>query len=617
MALGRRIGLYLVSQQRAGIVACFGAVLFLVQSLWYAHTSISSLDEGAYLYKGILFATGQYRPFQPYGVWTNKAPFAFLIPGYFEMLFGPGLRTGRYLSIFMGLLVLLAVWIAALRVSRDRWLAAASVWAFALAPGQIKIYSQGLTQSTIASMLAWMLVLALGKGRPLWQLILSGFLAGMMSLTRQNMIFVMPILFAYIFWENGWKAGLYSFLAGLGILLFIHVLYWPYIMQLWLPWLPTGLRAFFLDAAITDLGKAVWNPSVSWDGRLLSFFEGFRDQFVAMAGSLVTFLLWPKRHDWKTTSDFRAAVFLGALFIILLFAHLWSAILLGYCVYCFSGYIAFFYVAAILLVVLVLSVWRKSAGIIRQALLGFAMLIVSVGIGFSAFSDLGDTLLGLYVPRVAGGRLLPGFTTLWETISNKFLVERNMAEKIVSALGGLSAGIFLLLLALLIYKMSRGRQTTYAYVLAVTVLTFGFVLSPILAGSGARADCSTDVIEANEQVGAYLRQNIPQGSSVYWNGGLSVAPLLYLPGIKIFPAQINGGYAFRVDGDPQQLLKYGLWNAQLRTQWLAEADFVIVEAGRYGNMMSILVPERFDQLSASPVPTSCVDGSRLLVFKRK
>src|SRR5512141_2908183 len=86
----------------AGILVVLGVAVFLAQALLYAHTKISSRDEGAYLYKGYLFATGQYRPFEPYGPWTNKAPLSFLIPGAAQALLGAGLRTGRYLSIAFG-----------------------------------------------------------------------------------------------------------------------------------------------------------------------------------------------------------------------------------------------------------------------------------------------------------------------------------------------------------------------------------------------------------------------------------------------------------------------------------------------------------------------------------
>ena len=43
-------------------VTILGGMVYLVQSWVYAHTQFSLLDEGAYLYKGYLFATGKYHP---------------------------------------------------------------------------------------------------------------------------------------------------------------------------------------------------------------------------------------------------------------------------------------------------------------------------------------------------------------------------------------------------------------------------------------------------------------------------------------------------------------------------------------------------------------------------
>ena len=111
---------------------------------------------------------------------------------------------------------------------------------------------------------------------------------------------------------------------------------------------------------------------------------------------------------------------------------------------------------------------------------------------------------------------------------------------------------------------------------------------------------------------------IPAGSQVYWYGGSSVAPLLYLPHIKIYPVQIDGASTFRVGGDPQQLLKYGYYNAQLDQEWFREADIVIVKADEYyGSMKNRLSQNNFDELSSSPLPTSCSSGSTLLIFQRK
>jgi hypothetical protein len=149
------------------------------------------------------------------------------------------------------------------------------------------------------------------------------------------------------------------------------------------------------------------------------------------------------------------------------------------------------------------------------------------------------------------------------------------------------------------------------------VLVFGLFLAPLLAGSAGRRDCPEDVIALNERAGTYLAANIAEGARVYWNGGLSVAPLLYAPEISIYPPQINNGYAYRVGGDPEELLKYGLWNDALDAQWLAEADYIVVESWRYSDMKEALPAARFDEMPRSPAATSCLEGSGLRIFRRK
>jgi len=107
------------------------------QMFVFAHTQESVLDEGAYLYKGYLFATGQYTIYQPYGPWSNHMPLAFLIPGYVQQFFGPGIRTGRYFSIFLTGLTLLGVWLLARRLG-NKWWAAAAMLVIAIDPALLK-----------------------------------------------------------------------------------------------------------------------------------------------------------------------------------------------------------------------------------------------------------------------------------------------------------------------------------------------------------------------------------------------------------------------------------------------------------------------------------------------
>ena len=50
----------------APIISFIGAFVYLVQAWNFAHNQASVLDEGLYLFKGLLFARGQYFPFQDY-----------------------------------------------------------------------------------------------------------------------------------------------------------------------------------------------------------------------------------------------------------------------------------------------------------------------------------------------------------------------------------------------------------------------------------------------------------------------------------------------------------------------------------------------------------------------
>ncbi len=128
-----------------------GGILYVVQLWVYAHSSFSRLDESAYIYKGYLFATGQYKPFDS-GIWTNKAPFAFLIPGYIQAWFGPGLRPARYFAIILGALILLVIWLTAKRLGSKLW-GTAVVWLFVFSIAFIRLFSLAISQGLIVVML--------------------------------------------------------------------------------------------------------------------------------------------------------------------------------------------------------------------------------------------------------------------------------------------------------------------------------------------------------------------------------------------------------------------------------------------------------------------------------
>src|ERR671922_46160 len=152
-----------------------GFLAYILRAVEIARTKTSFLDEGLYLYKGYLFVNGSQTPFADYGVWTNHAILSFLIPGFIQKWFAPGLETGRYFMIVLSLFTLLGLWVFARRWG-NAWWAAGAVWAMALNPAEIKLYTLALSEGLVAALLVWIVVLVVGEERPLWQVLLGAAL---------------------------------------------------------------------------------------------------------------------------------------------------------------------------------------------------------------------------------------------------------------------------------------------------------------------------------------------------------------------------------------------------------------------------------------------------------
>jgi len=622
------MGLFFSSQNRrwpdwaADAAALFGFLIYLIQAAIYAHTTIPGLDEGSYLYKGYLYLTGVYEPFEPYGPLTNKAPLAFLIPGLAEYLLGPGLRTGRYFAIFLGLLTLLGTWIVARRFG-GKWLAAGAIWAFALSPMVIKIHAIAASEVIIACLLAWMCVLALGEKRPVWQLVLASAMAAISILTRQNMVVVLPLLVLYVLWQHGLRAGIWSLIAGGLVLLIGHLAYWPNILTIWAPWLPEQLTSFLNAYRLPEEAIPIWNPSIDLGNRLVAFFQGIRYHFIAVAGSFAALILWPRRGKWKSPAAQRAAVFLAVLYLVLFVMHAWAAVASQYesysCVFCFTPYLTFFDPPGVLLLVTaVAGAWNREPPAALKIAAVLLVLVISVGVGFSAFENVNRALLELPVPRMREGKLLEGTTTLVDFLTNKFALSLVLIKKYVAASLGLGAGILILLLALWLWIRSKHTDPRpgFSFIALNVFLLLGLIFSPAFSAGGSRRDCAQDLILSNERVGRHLAQVIPPNSLVYWDGGLSFTSLTYVSDIRIFPPQINDGYTFRDGGDPDLLYRFSHWNNELNEQWKAAADIFIIEEKRYSDWKDFLTPQEFEEYPRPPATPSCSEKSGLRIFHR-
>lgn len=610
------------------LLAVLGALLYLIQAVIYAYTTVTSLDEGSYLLKGNLYLHGVYEPFEPYGPLTNKAPFAFLIPGLAQFLFGPGLRTGRFFSIFLGLLTVLGVWIIARRWA-GKWIAAGTVWVFALSPIIIRIHSVAVSEVIIAVLLTWMCVFVLAEDRPLWQIILGSILAALAVLTRQNMAPVLPLLILYIFWQHGLKKALFSFGTSAVVFLAVHIYYWPNILTIWAPWLPESITPFLDQFRLPKDAVPIWDPSIDIWNRTIAFFQGIRYHFIPILGSVFALILWSHPRDWKSASAqmavpaTRASVFLALLYFILFIMHGWAALASQYesysCVYCFANYLAFFDPLGILLLAIALSAsWQSKPSRIISILAILLVLILSTGIGFSSFENIGRSILDMPVPRVRDGGFLPGTTTLVDLIKNKFHFPLPVTKRYISSAIGLMAGVGILLAAFFIWRRIKINQTQpgFGFIVLNLYLVIGLLLSPLINLGGSHIHCNEDLLAANEQLGAHLARVIPRDSLVYWDGGLSFTPMVYVPDVRIFPPQINDGYAYRTGGDPDTLFRFGYWNSVLLTEWRDSADVFIIEAKRYSSWKDYLNPQEFEEYQKPPTAPTCNEGAGLRIFHR-
>ena len=597
------------------LLAGLAGILYFVQSVSFATTQWSVIDEGNYIYKGWLFVTGQYFPYQDYGPWTNHMPFSFLIFGGAQLLFGPGLRTVRYFMVFVGCLFLLGMWLASRRLA-GRWAAAACLWFLALNPFPISDYSVGIAEGLVACMMAWMLYFTLGDGRSLKELFTGSVLAAVLVLTRENMVLILPFLFFYVFWQHGKRAGFLFMGTVTCLVLAVHALYWPGIMSTWVKWMPKGVRSFFGDS-IYQQAYVIDQPSkASSLENLFVFFNSVQTNFLAVFASLAVWLCWPK-GGFKNRAQFKTVVFLSAVFVVLYLTHAWASLGKNYCAYCLVNYVTFFSPIGILLFFAFLPGIRERQPIFPAWLVGGLILLLLAGIGYGNFVEFGAALASINIPKISSSGFQPGTVELWRALANKFNISFQFARSLLPVMVGLGIGILIIVVGYVVTKIGKASPV---YALIFVTLFAGLALSPTVAlgGISENARCGNDILAQYEKVGAELAQHAPPGTRVYWRGSPSPALLLYLPGVKIYPPQLNGGFSFKSGSNSDELLRFGFWNRQLDLKWRAEADVLLIRTSELAAMNVTFSPKVFDELPrTSPVFLCGTDDTHIRIFKRK
>ncbi|MBN2386576.1 MAG: hypothetical protein JXB85_06110 [Anaerolineales bacterium] len=604
-------------------IALVGGILFFAQLWHYAHTQTTLVDEGMYLYFGSRFVGEGGIEYGNFGVWSYYPPLAFMIPGLFQQWFSPGLLAGRYYAVLISMVMVVTLWHTTKRLA-GKWWAVALVWAVALMPIQIKIYSIALSQGLVACLLILVLGFVLGEKRSAWQIVVGSLLMGILIMTRQNMILALPILVAYVFFQHGRKLGWYSLAGCLLPIVVVHVLYWPNILHLWtyvLPvpdWLPLPISQYGLPENATTLWMTRAYPLSAW---LMDLATGFRIHYLSLFGAIAVLLLWPRRGGWKSKADMRTGVFLLVLFTGLLLEHSWLSLGGLRCQSCFSIYLAFFSNVGLLLLAVASSAWGKGLSLPRQVIAVLFLLAISLGLGYAATTAFGERLIWIKIPSIdAGFRIGPGYY-IWDILENRFQIPYFEGARMIAPWAGLILGGLLLVLISLVHRLIKLKysqwRVSYGMLALCVFWGAGFVVSPLLNGPFREGgDCTVNVVDHYEEnLGEAIAQVIPAGSQVYWNVDSAVS-ILYASDVDLHHTQLFSYWTYVHGGDTGEIEAAGYWNAELASLWIDEADVLVIEGGEQD-----YYPELYTQLDLSalrvvelPLANPCDAESQILVY---
>ena len=598
----------------AVLVAVLGAAFFLVRALRFSQATPTIVwDESMYPYKGWLFAIGRYRPFEDFGPWTNQMPVAFLVPGYIQKWFGPGMAVARTYAVAVGMLTVLGVWLAVKRTS-NVWWAAAAVWVMALNSSYVQVFSQTFSQGLVSLFFAWMLFFGLGDWRPNWSLALAAFLAALAGMARINVLPALPLFVLYVFWQHGKRAGWIALAAGMLPVVFFHIAYWPDILKIWAYWIPPQIfpwimefrspwREIFVPEGFSWWPISTWlhNPDhLAWVG-IRSFWQAVRGNFVIIFGVITGLLLYAWRGKSTEThlspAHKRQIIFLAGTFWSLFLVHLWAANGKSCQFVCFPGYILFFFVFGLVLIPMTAAAWKKDMPVWGQALVFVFLFALLLTLEFNLNSpylnfryDLIRNTFDLQIPRIKDGHLLNDTAPLWQLLENKFGFDHYPLRRYVlneagaiTLLHWLKIGAIVLLGLPLAYRLAKKRAWISSNfgrfaLLGTLLLGFGFSYGHFFGDVLISDTCDDSVVASYEQVGEELSAYLSDGDQVYYRVKANML-LLELPAVEIYPPQLNFLYTFVDDpsADPETLTRFVWWNQALKETWLQEADYILVE----------------------------------------
>jgi len=279
----------------------------------------------------------------------------------------------------------------------------------------------------------------------------------------------------------------------------------------------------------------------------------------------------------------------------------------------YAGYFDFI---GVLLLAVSFRFLLKRGSVSRNRISLMVVMIVIVCVAFSTYEDLNATFANTMIDRLLD-------VYVWGALRYVTGLPQLLLFRIsfVTVMGILAAILFsVALLWSRRFFANREAWSQQVGVIALhSLLVIGLVLSPtkILGKGNDFFDCGdNDVFASYENQGAHLRELIPAGSKVYWDGRIA-AIFLYLPDVEIYPPQLNHVHNFSYGGDAATRLQFNRWNDVLARQWLAEADFILIEAGEKQDwVMQILEGDGYVKLESTGMFEKCRWQSVILVYQR-
>ena len=590
------------------VLAIFIIVVYVFQAVQYTHTIEPVMDEGTYLLKGKWYWEGTYHPFEENGPLTNKPPFAFYILGISQVLFKPGLASGRYFAVFLSILLLIGQWLTVKRLAGNWW-ATLSISLYLLSPAWIIYFSRAMTQVVTSLIIIWSLYFFLGKNRNQAQLIVGAILSAVIVMVRQNMLPFYILTLIYIIWENGWRKSAFPVFSSLLVFVGTNLIYWPQIYQyIWQPLLPGFFNnlvssILHVDLLTGNIGQPLLVYQYNSIYETQVFFDGIRYFFIPCMATLCSLiLLFPKALF--TNKEHRKTAYLAISFLILTCMHYAYALYENNVLYSFPAYFAFYLPIGVTLIPLTAKEWLKVESKTRQWILGITVVAASTGIGLSLYREIAPFFMNLNLPSISHHTLF-GPYELWDVLLNRFHISMHTQEFIIPAIVGFLGGLLILLIARWIFAIvhRKEKQSTYGTILILVFFVLGYLLTPtfILAKNSSIAVIpDSNIPKEYEQTAQQLKTILPENALVYWDGFTPIL-FLYLPELRIFPAQLNMEFYYRVNGDTTAIEEYGFWDDELAVRWMAEADVLVFSEETYQKRFLNLDPSFQDNFQRLPV----------------